>query len=558
MSNFNKSVRSPLLRTIQKSFALMMESKKPNSPAFNELIQQAEEAEGVKRRQFISGVAKASMVLSLGSIFEACKKADMLMKSELSDTTQETNYNAKAAKIQPRIAIVGAGIAGLSCAYKLKKSGLTSTVYESSSRTGGRILTKQNFIAQGLYTECGGEFIDTGHKKMLKLASDFGLSLVDTQVASETALAKDSFYMNGQFYNETAVMQAFAPYSNQIASDISSLPTNFDYQTYNATINFFDQMSISGYLDYIGMPSNSFLRQGIEVAYNTEYGREVTDQTAINFLFLFSINPGNNKYEIFGASDERYKILGGNQQIVDGLYNDVSSQVIMNSGLTKITKNTSGVYTLYFNNNTTVDADMVVLTIPFTILKNVDLSNLALPSWKTNAIQNLGYGTNAKLIMGFNNRVWRSFNQSGYIFTNGINNNTPYIQTGWDSGQLQPSTTSSFTVFQGGTQGTNLSLAQSGTFINQLNTMWCGMASAYNGVSKLIHWPSFQHSLGSYACWRVGQVSTIKGAEGQRVDKLFFAGEHTSGNNQGYMEGGAETGMDVANVIAKYVKTGVI
>jgi monoamine oxidase len=49
----------------------------------------------------------------------------------------------------------------------------------------------------------------------------------------------------------------------------------------------------------------------------------------------------------------------------------------------------------------------------------------------------------------------------------------------------------------------------------------------------------------------VGQVTTIKGAEYKAVGNLYFAGEHTSGNNQGFMEGGAETGAAVATAIAK-------
>lgn len=78
---------------------------------------------------------------------------------------------AKRVERQPIIAIVGGGLAGLNCAYQLKKRGITATVYEGSDRTGGRVLTKQNFIASETYTELGGEFIDTGHKHMRNLAT---------------------------------------------------------------------------------------------------------------------------------------------------------------------------------------------------------------------------------------------------------------------------------------------------------------------------------------------------------------------------------------------------
>src|SRR5579863_743049 len=46
---------------------------------------------------------------------------------------------AKAAGAKPKIAIVGAGIAGLNAALTLQDAGLASTIYESSGRIGGRM-----------------------------------------------------------------------------------------------------------------------------------------------------------------------------------------------------------------------------------------------------------------------------------------------------------------------------------------------------------------------------------------------------------------------------------
>ena len=53
----------------------------------------------------------------------------------------------------------------------------------------------------------------------------------------------------------------------------------------------------------------------------------------------------------------------------------------------------------------------------------------------------------------------------------------------------------------------------------------------------------------SYACYLPGQWTTICSAEGDRVDKLHFCGEHTSVDFQGYMEGGCESGTRVADEI---------
>ena len=72
----------------------------------------------------------------------------------------------------PTIAIIGAGIAGLNCAYQLQKKGIYATVYEGNNRLGGRILTRHNAVGQGLYTEFGAEFINSDHAEILDLAAE--------------------------------------------------------------------------------------------------------------------------------------------------------------------------------------------------------------------------------------------------------------------------------------------------------------------------------------------------------------------------------------------------
>ena len=539
------SSKSPLLKAIRKAFVLSEVNKQPSSPGIEALHNQIENArKEYNRRKFIGDVSKVTLFAGLSSLLPGCVK-------DLVINQQEDFFSAKPGSPQPVIAIVGGGLAGLNCAYQLKKRGITATIYEGSSRTGGRVFTKQNFIAADTYTELGGEFIDTGHKNMRNLAGEFGLTLLDTNSSAESSFQNDTFFIDGQHYSELQVIQAFDPYASIIASDVQSLPTNFTFENYTPAVQRFDSISISQYFDQIGLPASSFLRKGLEQAYLTEYGREINDQTAINFLFLFTINPGNANYDIFGLSDERFKVQGGNQQIPDALANNLQGQIQLNRKLTKLSVNAAGKYVLQFQSGSNVTADICVLTIPFTLLRLVNLTELNLPFWKSNTIQNLGYGTNAKLLLGFTGKKWRDYGHSGGIFSNGTSvpsNN--FIQTGWDNTRMQSGANGGYTVFQGGNQGLNLSLSQTSVMLNHLNCMWPGTSSQYNGKAKLVHWPSNPWSLASYACWRVGQVTTMMGAEGKKVGNLYFAGEHTSLFFQGYMEGAAETGDAVAKQIA--------
>src|SRR5271166_4293322 len=78
---------------------------------------------------------------------------------------------AKAATQNPRIIIVGAGIAGLNAALTLRGAGYASTIYESSDRIGGRMHSNTATWLSGQKSEWCGELIDSGHTTILGLAS---------------------------------------------------------------------------------------------------------------------------------------------------------------------------------------------------------------------------------------------------------------------------------------------------------------------------------------------------------------------------------------------------
>ena len=85
----------------------------------------------------------------------------------------------------------------------------------------------------------------------------------------------------------------------------------------------------------------------------------------------------------------------------------------------------------------------------------------------------------------------------------------------------------------------------------------CGRAARKgNVVAHLEHWPSNPLALGSYTCYMPGQFTTIAGLEGLPVGNVFFAGEHANSfyESQGFMEGAALSGVDVAAAILKTAK----
>lgn len=195
-----------------------------------------------------------------------------------------------------------------------------------------------------------------------------------------------------------------------------------------------------------------------------------------------------------------------------------------------------------------VDADFVICTIPFIILREIDIQ-VELPAFKRKVINELDYGTNAKLIVGTHHRVWRDQGYSGEIVSDAD------FQMAWDNSRLQAGEVGGITFYAGGQAGLTIGQgtpqAQATRLLPKLEAAFPGVVAAHNGAVERFHWPTHPFSKGSYACYRPGQWTTIAGAEIVPVGGLYFAGEHCSYEFQGYMNGAAETGRRVAQSLLK-------
>ena len=89
-------------------------------------------------------------------------------------------------------------------------------------------------------------------------------------------------------------------------------------------------------------------------------------------------------------------------------------------------------------------------------------------------------------------------------------------------------------------------------FASQVERIYPGAVDAFTKKAVRQHWPSSPFALGSYTCFKPGQYTTLANAVAPPVGNLFFAGEHTSTDFNGYMEGAAESGERAAKeVLAK-------
>ena len=452
--------------------------------------------------------------------------------------------------IKPRIAIIGAGIAGLNALHTFKKNGFDATVYESSNRVGGRIFTAQNAMGDNTWTEFGGEFIDSDHKDILSLAEEFELGILDTLQSSEKKLNTEAFFFGKRYRTMAEVVEGFRKILPKMKEVSDSLPENIDFRTKDPIAIKFDNLSMEEYLQ--SLDGDKWIIDLIKAAYEPEFGLDAADQSSLNLITLLTSDTSKDEIDLFGESDERFKIIGGNQSIPNALAKKYENNIELNLVLTSIRVEGENYFLSFSNKKEEVKADFTLVTIPFTKLREVDIK-ISLPDAKRSSINTLGYGINSKFMLGFNEHTWRKQGYAGLVYSDiGVCN-------GWDNTQLQTldSNTAGLTVLLAGSQSLELkkrTLAENrDRYLPLWEQIYADLSIKHNGKMAQMIWETYPHTKASYICYKPGQYTSICGLEFENVGNLHFAGEHCGGKFSGYMNGAARSGREAAEAIIKKI-----
>jgi monoamine oxidase len=463
-----------------------------------------------------------------------------------------------------RVAIVGAGLAGLACADALGAKGVAATVYDAADRAGGRCFSLRGTFP-GQTAERGGEFLDTGHKTMLGYAQRFKLPVEDLSKEQGEVF----YFVDGRLYPEAAVVDEYRQLVPAMRADIKTTSGAPTAESHTEADRVLDFTTLKEWLVTRG--AGPVIAGVIEAAYVGEYGREIDEQSCLNFLF-FAHADRRAKFEPFGIfSDERYHLIDGNDEIPRRLAEplDRGGRLMLGQKLVAAGKDAAGKVVLTFQQGARTASstfEAVVLAIPFSTLRDVDLKpSLGLPDWKLFAIRNLVYGTNAKVIVGFGGRPWKALGGEGTSYARGLAN----LQGTWETNPSRATESRAvLTDYTGGRLGEGLNprnpQLEAERFLRDLDRVFAGASAfaARDSRGKLLvdlwHWPSQPLWKGSYTCNQPGYFTTIAGNEGRPVGNVYFAGEHANSFYvwQGFMEGAALSGLDAAGQLLGDLKAG--
>jgi monoamine oxidase len=432
------------------------------------------------------------------------------------------------------IAVIGAGLAGLSAAYELRKRGYPVTIFEASARPGGRTITITELV-KGHHMDGGAELIGSNHPLWLFYADLFHLGFSDVleygespivigskplKPAAEKKLLSD---MNDAFSFVSArskkIVDPYAPWTDPQAPVL-------------------DQENVHDFVMRTTWPQ--LCKEAVLQQLESDNGVSAKDQSLLGLLAM--VRGGG--MERYWVDTEVYRCKKGSQALASmfaAILEKWQSPVQYNSPVTRIEVLEDGVYLSTQNKKYPPFADVIVAIPPSTWS--------GIPDWSPPELRSLlaappQMGKNIKGLLAFQTRFWKSQHLGPNATLNTLVDQT------WETTEKLPKPEFGLVAFSGADHAANLSAMND---VTAEAAIVDGLEQVYKHTSKKVkkfkfmNWPKEQWAQASYSFPKCGDITHwgpifSEGYGG----RLHFAGEHTCYAFTGYMEGALQSGYRLA------------
>jgi monoamine oxidase len=228
------------------------------------------------------------------------------------------------------VAVVGAGLAGLTTARDLEKGGASVCVLEARGRVGGRTL--DHAISGGHVVEGGGQYVGPGQDRVLALAKDLGVATFPT-------------YQDGKLVLSVAGLRLALPAQQADSADLkrvrglleslaATVPIEAPWAAERA--REWDDMTVATWL--AKNTNEAATRLFFDVSIATEIGPPAN----ISLLYyLFIIRSAGSIHALDVDAQER-RFVGGPQSLSKGLAGALANRLVLDSPVLRIVDGNNG------------------------------------------------------------------------------------------------------------------------------------------------------------------------------------------------------------------------
>jgi monoamine oxidase len=430
-----------------------------------------------------------------------------------------------------RVIVAGAGLSGLCAARELINAGVEVTVIDARDRPGGRVWTLRDGLADDQHAELGGEFIDADQKEICGVVRDLGLELVRVLSRGFT----HRYRCGGDW-----CLGRTGPW-DLLRQSLQPLLTRYEAAHGDTTSGAVRELSTLSLRDWLrrqdAAPQLHYIADALR-------GFFLADPDDLSVLpVVEQLSRGGSP-----AQARMFRIAGGNDRLVQALIDHMAATMLLRHTLRRITTSGGGITASVDDEHGRVqqlEGDAMVVTLPASTLRDVEITP-ALPDDQQQAIRTLSYGCATKVVLqtagdlfaGRRARAFATDTAAGAF---------------WDGTEGQQGSHSIVTFLAGGSASARLRpRAEQGAAAVLGEVCWLRPAAGAPGAGRRearawsATWEDDPWARGGYAFVDPGFDPALRPALSRRAGRLAFAGEHTSEQWQGYMNGAVESGIRAA------------
>ena len=450
----------------------------------------------------------------------------------------------KSSSDDKRIIVVGAGLAGLSCAYELDQAGFNVILIEARSRPGGRVRTYRDPFADNLYAEMGAEYVDSTDNLVKQYCNKFGLKVLP-------AKQYDGVYVRGRRYSMKGIQSGtdLLPFEGiqkgkLFGQEVQYIQKWIDLVKQKGAdspeVLALDNMSVEEVLKKGGAPKDII---DLYTYTNATEATSVPSKMSALYMVL-----ANSRTSAFSENTVEGRIFGGNDQLPKEFAKKLGTRIKYNRSLRSLvfSSNKITANVIEDGKRTSIKGIKCVLAIPASILRTIKIDP-GFTAEKTNCIQKQQYGHVMKVAMQYRRRFWDDNNSIGQrVFTD------TRLRRIYHFSINQPGPRGILLTFTSGEDAKKLGRLNEDRRMkvaqNTCKDIWPEAPQYWeNGITK--YWNEDPFVKASYSLSGVGQKG-YREILAKPEGPVFFAGEHTA-IHRASMNGAIESGLRVTEELKR-------
>lgn len=329
------------------------------------------------------------------------------VRQEFDDGLSDTSYPQS-------VIVVGAGLAGLATAYELERRGCQVTLLEATERPGGRAYTLRAPFADDLYAEAGAMTVSPHCHYTMHYVREFGLELAPSDLLDSDF----AYFMRGKFASPNAASLAelglpLSPRERQmdVADMIDSyvqslcreLQPDLDADPWQVTERLapYDRYSVQELLRERGASDAAISL--MDPLFLEMRGGDLQSASALSWLRYESSGHSMTK-----ASSSWSKIQGGTDQLPRAFARRLQENTRYCSPVARIQQDErcARVTVIAHGRLSTLEADRVVLTVPFSAARHIDFADAGLSADKHRVMRQLRYASVVRTYLQMRRQYW--------------------------------------------------------------------------------------------------------------------------------------------------------